>query len=188
VDNRLAKAFVGIIELRDEYTSTHSKNVAKYSLQLGKKLYLNETTLNNLRFAALLHDIGKVAVPDAILHKKTNLTEDEFIKIKNHSIIGANIVKEANFNRTIIVGIRHHHEFFNGEGYPDGLRGKCIPLISRIIAAADAFDAMISKRPYREAFSSKRAIKELKNCAGSQFDPKIIDAFIKLFKDNKLEI
>ena len=188
MDNRLAKAFVGIIELRDEYTSTHSKNVAKYSLQLGKGLQLDKTTLNNLRFAALLHDIGKIAVPDTILHKTTTLTEDEFIEVKRHSIVGAKAVKQANFNDAIILGIRYHYEFFNGDGYPDGLQGEGIPLISRIIAVADAFDAMTSKRPYREAFSHKKAIKELENCSGSQFDPKIVDVFVELFVDSQMSL
>jgi putative nucleotidyltransferase with HDIG domain len=188
VDKRLVKAFVGIIELRDAYTFRHSKNVTKYSLQLGKALKLDDKTINNLKFAGLLHDIGKIAVPDAILRKPTPLTEDEFIEIKRHSIVGANALKESNFNNKVILGVRHHHEFFDGGGYPDGLKGESIPLIARVITVADAFDAMISQRPYRKAFSCKEALKELKACAGSQFDPKFIDVFIKLFKENELKL
>ncbi|SJZ82975.1 HD-GYP domain-containing protein [Selenihalanaerobacter shriftii] len=182
----LAKAFIETIKLKDLYTFNHSKNVCKYSLRIGEELNLEKVTLDNLRYASLLHDIGKVSIPETILHKSTSLTEKEYIEIKKHSMIGANLLKKMNLNDEIVKGVRHHHEFINGQGYPNGLKKEGIPLIARIISIADAFDAMTSTRPYRGPLSTKKTLKELNECRGIQFDSEIVDVFINLIKKGDL--
>ena len=165
------------IEKRDPYTGNHTKRVMEYSLAIGKTLGLEQKELTRLQLAAILHDVGKIGVRDNILLKEGRLTEEEFIGIKQHSIYGAEILAGITHLHNIIPGVKHHHERFDGRGYPDGLSGDNIDIIARIIAVADTFDAMITDRPYRKGLSIDVAFDELKNNAGSQFDPRMVEAF-----------
>ncbi|SJZ39055.1 HD domain-containing phosphohydrolase [Selenihalanaerobacter shriftii] len=183
-NSNLVDTFSKIIELKHLYTSKHSKDVAMYSKAIGIELGLDEKSMYNLRYAALLHDIGKVGISDNILNKPTSLTDQEYKEVQKHPIIGANLLKQVDLSDEIILGVRHHHEYFNGNGYPDKLQGSELSIIARIIAVADAFEAMTSKRPYRNPFSKNEAVCELKACAGSQFDPELVKVFIKAL-DNK---
>jgi len=148
---------------------------------IANKLELNQVELRRLEYLALLHDIGKIGIDEKILRKSSELDAKEWSIIRNHSIIGGSIIKPIKFLPKGDNIIRHHHERFNGSGYPDGLSGENIPLFSRIIAVADSFDAMTTLRPYRETLKADQAIEELKNCSGEQFDPKMVDIFIEAF-------
>ena len=133
-----------------------------------------------MKFAGILHDIGKIGVIKEVLHKPTKLSDLEFALIKNHPVVGEEIIKPVAFLDKIRPVIRHHHERFDGSGYPDGLRGKDIPFLSRIITVADAYDAMTSHRPYRSALSHETAVAEITKYAGTQFDPEIVQAFLEI--------
>lgn len=171
-------ALAKLIEAKDKYTSGHSQRVTEYSLLIAKKLNLSKKEIEMIKFCGLIHDIGKIGINESILQKPSKLTNDEYANIKTHPIIGENVVKHINFLREGLPIIRNHHERYDGKGYPDGLKGKEIPLLARIVAVADAFDAMTSERSYRKAFSLQEAIKELKENAGTQFDPQIVKIFI----------
>lgn len=168
------------IEASDEYTRGHSDRVTKISMEIAKHLKLGRKRIETLKFAGILHDIGKIGVIKEVLHKPAKLSDLEFALIKNHPAMGEEIIKPVAFLDNIRPVIRHHHERFDGRGYPDGLAGNDIPLLSRIIAVADTFDAMTSHRPYRSALSSEAAIAEIKKCAGTQFDPEIVQAFLEI--------
>lgn len=178
-------ALADTIEKRDPYTAGHTKRVMEYSVKTGMELGLEKEDLEKLQLAAILHDIGKIGIRDAILLKEEKLSDDEFKIIQNHSIYGAEILQHVRQLKDIIPGVKYHHEKFDGRGYPFGLKGKEIPIIARIIAVADTFDAMTTDRPYRKGMSREDAIEELKNKAGSQFDPEIVEAFLKVL--NKYE-
>ncbi len=165
------------IEKRDPYTGNHTKRVMEYSLAIGTTLGLEQDELTRLQLAAVLHDVGKIGVRDSVLLKEGPLTDDEFAQIKQHSAYGAEIVANIKRMQEIIPGVRHHHERFDGRGYPDGLRGENIALIARIIAVADTFDAMITDRPYRKGLDLDTAFAELHKNAGGQFDPQVVEAF-----------
>lgn len=166
------------IEAKDPYTRGHCLRVRNFAKAIGKHLRFDKERLFLLELAALLHDIGKIGVSGNILNKKSRLTAKEYADIKMHSDIGADILSKVKFFRPIIPLIRHHHEFYNGNGYPSGLREDQIPLESRILAIADTFDAMISDRPYRRAFSTDKALSVIKEVAGTQLDPQIVKIFI----------
>ena len=134
-----------------------------------------------LKYIALIHDVGKIAIPESILKKPTRLTEAEFNEMKTHSCIGAEVIKDNNFFTGGAAMIKHHHEHWNGSGYPDGLKGEEIPEGARILAVADAFDAMTSDRPYRRAMDPATALQEIREEAGSQFDPRMAEAFTRVF-------
>jgi response regulator RpfG family c-di-GMP phosphodiesterase len=172
--NSMAK----ILDARDPHTSQHSTRVTSLSMAMGKALDLNEHERDVLYIAASLHDIGKVGIPDNILLKPGGLSDEEFAFIKKHPDIGADILKPIPpmFRETEI--IRHHHERYDGKGYPSGLKGNEIPYLSRIIALADSFDAMTSDRPYRKGMSVEEAMKEIERCKGLQFDPDLAEVFI----------
>lgn len=167
------------IEKRDPYTGNHTKRVMEYSLALGRTLGLSEQELQRLELAAVLHDIGKIGVPDTVLLKKGPLDDDEFRQIKMHTIYGEEILCRIPQLSGIIPGVRHHHERFDGRGYPDGLKGDDIDIMARIIAVADTFDAMTTDRPYRRGFPFEEAFEELRKNAGSQFDPAVVEAFFE---------
>jgi len=156
----------------------------EYSLQIAQKLSLPEEEIKSLKYAAILHDIGKIGVRGYILNNPNGLTTSEYDQIKKHSIIGENIIQPIELLQPIRPLIRHHHEWYNGKGYPDGLSGENIPLGARILTVADAYDAMKSDRPYRKALSEEKAIQELKHGSGSQFDPQIIEVFLEILKQN----
>ncbi len=169
---------VEYVETRDPITYGHSENVAIISELIGKAMGLSTKELTDLRAAALLHDVGKVGIPDSILTKPCKLAEDEWELMKTHSEAGAKIVGCTEGLANLAPIIRHHHEWYDGTGYPDGLKREEIPLGARIISIADAHDTMTSERPYSEAMLQESALDELRRCAGTQFDPRLVDIFV----------
>ena len=166
------------LDARDHFSSFHSRNVSHYAVLIGKALDLKASQLDELRTAALLHDIGKIGVSDAIICKPGPLDDEEWSIMTKHSELGANIVSHIPELSACTAAIRHHHERFDGTGYPDKLKGKDIPMEARIIAVAEAYDAMVSPRAYRKAMTHEEAIKELKRCSLSQFDPIVVLSFV----------
>jgi len=176
------KALAQAIEAKDPYTKGHSERVTEYSVLIAEALKSPDDVVDRVRLAGLLHDIGKIGIHDNILLKPGKLTDDEFFEIQKHPEIGEDILRYIEDMREILPGIRNHHERLDGNGYPDGLDDSKIPLLGRIIAVADAFDAMTSDRPYRKALSVDKAIQELKDFSGSQFDKKLVNLFITEYK------
>lgn len=176
------------IDAKDTYTKGHSNRVAGYAVLLGKKLGMNESELEDLRYAAILHDVGKIGVPDVILNKPGRLTDTEYSLIKTHTTIGAEILKGSSTIKDASVIARHHHERYDGSGYPDGFIGEEIPYVSRIVAIADAYDAMNSSRVYRKKMDSAKIREELVRGKGKQFDPDMVDEFIRMFDAGELEL
>ena len=178
-------ALATAIDARDKYTHGHSERVSHYSLVLAMQMIamgLEEYTrefMETVQLSALLHDVGKIGIRDQILNKPAKLTEDEFEVMKTHVTIGANIVKPVKGLTHLADGVLYHHERFDGKGYPFGLKGKDIPLLGRIINVADSYDTMVTARAYKPATPTADAIKELKKCSGTQFDPVMVDAFCK---------
>ena len=162
------------------YRDGHNQRVSSYSLQLGRQLELDEKEMVILETAALLHDFGKICIDEKILIKPSSLTEREKSEIHQHAIKGYYILAGFTEFQDALDGVRTHHERFDGLGYPEGLVKDNIPFIGRIIAVADAYDAMTSKRPYREARTKEQAAREIQGCSGSQFDPIVVDAFITI--------
>lgn len=173
------------LETFDPYTHGHSRRVTEYALTIGKALKLSEDELEHLRYACLLHDIGKVSVPEEIINKPGRLTENEYQLVKQHVKVGVDIIKQLEFLEAVSPAIRYHHERVNGKGYPYGVKQSDLPLFARIIAVADGFDAMTSERPYRGPLSKDEAIEELKKYASSQFDPHIVEIFVRIIEDEK---
>lgn len=169
-----------MLDAKDHYTEGHSQRVTKFAIYLAKALRLSLSDQDMLKKAGLLHDIGKVGVPENVLNKPGPLTPEEFELIKKHPVLSEKICSPLRSMKNILGIIRHHHESFDGKGYPDGLRGEEIPLGSRILAVADAFDAMGSDRPYRKGMPKEKVIKVLKEGAGVQWDPKLVDLFTNL--------
>jgi diguanylate cyclase (GGDEF)-like protein/putative nucleotidyltransferase with HDIG domain len=180
------RALAAAIDARDERMRGHSEKVAIYSLAIGQALGLSDYEINSLRTAALLHDVGRIAVPDAILYKPGMLTEDERNIVKTHSERGAEILAKVPQLDYVAKIVRHHHEHYDGNGYPDGLCGENIPLASRIIAASDAFDAMTSERAYRSASDAQNVILQMKGLKNLQFDPRVIDVIDELITSGKI--
>jgi putative nucleotidyltransferase with HDIG domain len=169
-------SLVGAVNDHDTYTGGHSCRVADYTAALGRVLGLPRAEVSFLRQAGLVHDIGKIGIPDKILRKNGKLTDDELHLIRLHPILGASILSRfPNMERMIPI-VLHHHERWDGSGYPSGLSGVDIPRESRAIFVADAFDAMTTDRPYGEILSTEEALAELRRCSGEQFDPKLVDA------------
>jgi len=181
--NRLFVESIGAlsdaIEIRDAYTAGHSQQIALYCLAIAEELGLSEKEQELLHFAALLHDIGKIGVSDAILRKPGMLSAQELVEMRRHCAIGARVAKRIEKLRTVVPIIYHHHERYDGAGYPDGLQGEAIPLLARVLAVADALGAMTSDRPYRRAFSMERALDEIRRASGSQFDPVVVEALFR---------
>ncbi len=172
------------IEKRDPYTGGHTKRVLDYSLLIAEGLNFSAKRIDKLKISAILHDIGKIGIPDSILNKKGPLTNKEKELMNKHPEIGAEIVSHIEEMDDVIGGIKYHHENYDGSGYPFGLKGKEIPLFARIIAIADTFDAITTERPYKKALSKDYAIEELVKNKNHQFDPELIDIFVKKFKDH----
>ncbi|MDD5465539.1 MAG: HD-GYP domain-containing protein, partial [Candidatus Omnitrophica bacterium] len=170
------------IEAKDYYTSEHGENMVSIAVEIGKKLNISEKELENLKHAAILHDLGKIGIPDKILHKKGKLNENELKKIRAHPQIGAEIIRSVHFLSAVVPIVLHHHERFDGLGYSSGLKGKDILLGARIIAVADVYQALVSDRPYRKAYSKKEALKIIQEGAGTQFDPEIVKIFLEISK------
>jgi putative nucleotidyltransferase with HDIG domain len=168
------------VEAKDPYTAGHSARVQRVALALGRELGLGDEELEALRLGGLFHDIGKIAIPDAILLKPALLTEDEFERMKEHSAEGARIVGKLGSLRPIVPLIRHHHERWDGRGYPDGQAGEDIPLLAAIVGLADAWDAMTTERPYAAAMSAQDALEEIRRGSGGQFAPAVAQAMLRV--------
>jgi putative nucleotidyltransferase with HDIG domain len=167
------------VEAKDPYTAGHSLRVQRISLSIGRELGLTIKDLDALRYGGLFHDIGKIAIPDALLTKPGRLTDEEYELMKRHSAEGARIVGKFSRLRDSVPIIRHHHERWDGRGYPDGLAGEDIPLAAAIAGLADAWDAMTIERPYQRALSTEEALEEVRSCRGTQFVPAVVDAFFE---------
>jgi putative nucleotidyltransferase with HDIG domain len=179
------KALTKAIDVKDHYTFGHSERVTNYSLTIAEKLNFSQDELHKLRRACVLHDVGKIGISETILNKPGGLTNEEFAAIKKHPAKGAEIIEGIPFLEDIIRVVYHHHERFDGKGYPDGVAGETIPLGARIMAVADTYDAMTSNRPYRKRLDKRVAFDEIRNCAGSQFDPDVVSAFIEAFQEGR---
>jgi len=182
----MVKSLVFAIEAKDLYTSGHSERVSHYSMLIGRKLELTEKETNDLKWASILHDIGKIGIPERILNKTDRLTDDEFEIIKGHPAKGGKILRPVAQLAGSLSAIIHHHERYDGGGYPHGLKGEDIPLAARIIAVADTFDAINSTRAYRPARKPEEALAAIEAVAGSQLDPYIVQVFKKIYKEPHL--
>lgn len=165
------------IDAKDPYTNGHSKRVTEYSLNIGKAMGLDEEKLENLKYLAILHDVGKIGIKDSILGKEAPLSDEEFSIMKTHTLIGEKILGEMNSLKSMVIGAKYHHEKYNGKGYTENLKGEEIPLEARIIAVADTYDAMTTDRPYRRGLDHNVAVEEINRCSGTQFDPEIVKYF-----------
>lgn len=180
------------IDAKDHYTHGHISRVTSLSLAIADKLaqedkkIFDKKFLQNLHIASLLHDIGKIGIPENILNKEGLLTDEERKKIREHPLMGVTILRPIHELQDCLLGVKYHHERYDGSGYPEGLKGDQIPLIAAIISVADAFDAMISDRPYRKALSKESAITEMKLQAGKQFNPEVVSSLIGLYQENRI--
>jgi len=170
------------LEAKDIYTSGHSQRVTEISVAIAKDLGIPPDSIDKIRLAGLVHDIGKIGVKESILNKPASLTDDEFKHIKSHCEAGEHILTPIVEGEEILKAVRHHHERYDGSGYPDRLKGEQIPLGARILAVADTYDAMTSERPYRAAMSDETACAEIERCKSTQFDPEVADAFLRTRK------
>ncbi len=174
------EALTAAIDAKDRYTCGHSQRVAHLSARLARAIGLGEATVKRLHIAGMVHDVGKIGVPERVLCKPGRLTDDEFAWIRRHPEMGYHILKDIPQLQDVLPGVLHHHERWDGNGYPHGLSGEGIDLFGRIIALADSFDAMSSNRTYRSAMSRDKVLEEIMNCAGTQFDPDLVPVFVKL--------
>ena len=171
-----------VLEAKDPYTKFHSENVAKFARKIAKSMGYGAEDVELIQIAGILHDFGKIGVKEGVLNKVGHLTDKEFDAVKRHPVIAATILEPIEELNSVIADIRHHHEYYNGHGYPSGLKGEEIPLGARILQVADAYDAMTSQRSYHDPMDKGEAIRELRRCAGSQFDPRIVEVFVKLLE------
>jgi len=174
------KTLGAIVDAFDWHTERHSEKVREYALAIAREMDLEPEHIKAIEYAAYIHDVGKIGVDMNIIRKPGKLTEEEWRQIIKHPLLGANIAKQMDTLNVLSPLIMHHHEKYNGKGYPDGLEKENIPLGARILAVADAYDAMTSERPYRKALSKEEAINEIKKGSGVQFDPKVVNAFLKI--------
>jgi putative nucleotidyltransferase with HDIG domain len=181
------KAFNKLTEAKDTYTGHHASRVESYAVALARYINLPENKIENVRMAALLHDIGKIGISDLVLKKTSALTEEEYEQIKQHPTIGADIIQSVHFLKDVSAIIRHHHERYDGKGYPDHLVGDAITNESAILALADVYDAITSTRSYRNPVTLEEAINEISKNAGTQFNPKLAEKFAELLKKSKGE-
>ena len=186
--NETILSIANAVEARDKRTGRHSFRVAVYSMLIAAELGFNDDDLENIRQISLLHDIGKIGVPDSILNKPAKLTEEEYQIMKTHVDIGGEILKDFSYIKNVADGAKYHHERYDGKGYTSGLKGEDIPLTARIIGIADAFDAMTSNRVYRNAMKMEDVIEELKKGSGSQFDPKLVNIMLDLLSSGRIDV
>ena len=182
--NECLKSFSHVDHEQDTYTKEHSDRVASYAVLIGEKLNLSEDDLYTLRLGAIYHDIGKVGISAKIVFKDTKLDDDEYIEMKKHTFIGSDILSQSDTFKNIIPIVKYHHERYDGKGYPEGLKGEEIPLLTRIVSVADTFDAMTSNRVYRNALDMNFVKSEIANVAGTQLDPTIANTFLDILNNN----
>lgn len=182
--NDIVMSMVNMLETYDKYTKGHSMNVSRISIKIAEKLDLEKNDIEKLYWAGFLHDIGKMFIPESILNKPDRLTSAEYEIMKKHSEYAYEVLNRSENLKDVGNIVLHHHERYDGKGYPNNLKEKEIPLLSRIISVADAYDTIISKRPYKDVMSKEKAVHELKNNSGSQFDPEIVETFIEIIKNN----
>ncbi len=187
VYDKAVYALGAALDLRDPETEDHCRRVSEISLMLGEALEVERDGLQDLKWGAYLHDVGKIGIPAEILSKPSGLTEEEMQVMRKHTVYGYNMLRSIDFLNNASVVVLHHHEKYDGTGYPDGLRGEEIPMFARIFAAVDAFDAMAWDRPYRKAMSYRDATAELERCSGAHFDPAVLEAFMR-FSPEELQI
>lgn len=189
---RTTIALAAAIEAKDNYTHGHTTRVTNLSLEIARRIVqrerkaLDDKFMENLHIASLLHDIGKIGIPEYILNKRGDLTVGERNKIRKHPLIGAAILKPIKELEEPLLGIKYHHERYDGLGYPEGLKGERIPLIASIISVADSFDAMITDRPYRAALGRHEAMTEIRRLSSKQFNPQVADAFFELYQKERI--
>ncbi len=179
-------AIISLVDAKDPYTDDHSLRVAQYSLMLAEEMGWDRDAVEKLYYIAMLHDIGKVGVPDSILKKTSRLSDAEYQIMKTHTSIGATILKEMNFLDSVDEGALYHHEKYDGTGYPFGLKGEEIPMTARILCLADSFDAMNTVRVYRDKCDESYIIEEIRKGRGTQFDPDVVDAFFRCIEKNRI--
>ncbi len=184
----LVRALVSAIEAKDKYTRGHTERVTLYASALADEIGLREDQRQDLLFGAVLHDVGYLGVPEEVLRKPNGITEEQLAELRRHPLIGADILRGIPLLRNALDGVRYHHENYDGSGYPDGLAGEDIPLIARVIAVADSFDAMTSDRRYRKGKSKEDAAQEIHAARGAQFDPAVADAFVRLLESGRLDV
>ena len=181
--NQSLVTFAHAIDAKDQNTNGHSERVAIYSAEIAKRMGMSDEEQEQIYYMGMLHDIGKIGIPDAILKKPGKLTEEEMQIIRNHPTIGGEILKDFTAIQGISDGARYHHERYDGNGYNEGLKGEEIPLAARIICVADSYDTMSSKRVYKELHEENYILSELDQCSGKQFDPEIVPFMIEMIKD-----
>ena len=179
-----AQTLLNTITAKDNYTGEHSKRVTSYCRLFAKFLELDDISTDNLLKAASFHDVGKIGIPDSVLLKEGKLTDEEYDTIKLHPVIAANIFSVSDIFKDIVPIIKHHHERYDGNGYPDKLKGENIEYLARVLSLCDSFDAIVSRRPYKDERSIQSALEEIKRCSGTQFDPNLADKFIVLVNNN----
>jgi len=172
-------ALAEAIEAKDHSTRGHSERMVKFVTFIGKHFGMTKQELKDMEMAAILHDVGKIGIDKSVFLKPGKLTPEEYEIIKNHSVIGANIIGRVTFMKGAALYVKHHHERWDGNGYPDKIKGDNIPLGARILAVVDSFDAMMSERPYKKPMTLEESFTELKRNSGSQFDPNIVETFLK---------
>jgi putative two-component system response regulator len=180
----VVQSLADAIDAKDTYTNGHSGRVAQYSKEIARRYGYRGKKLDDIYMMGLLHDVGKIGVPDAVINKPAKLNDEEFEKIKNHPVMGARILKNIKEMPALITGARWHHERFGGGGYPDGIEGKEIPEEARIIAVADSYDAMSSRRSYRDALPQKTVREEIEKGKGTQFDPEFADIMLAMIDED----
>lgn len=185
---KILRVMAKLLEERDQYTEHHSENVAAIACSIAKKLGFSDEQLSKLEMAGFLHDFGKIGIKDSILQKPGRLTVEEYEVIKRHPTIAQVILEPVQGLEDIIPWIKYHHEKWDGSGYPDGIEGENIPLPARILAVADAFDSMNSRRTYHEPYEEAKIMSELVDNRGTQFDPDVIDVFVEILKNSELEL
>ena len=181
----IVQSLADAIDAKDTYTKGHSGRVAEYSREIAKRFGYSRKDQNDIYMMGLLHDVGKIGIPDTVINKPARLTDEEFDLIKNHPVMGARILKNITEMPRLATGARWHHERYDGNGYPDGLKEKEIPEEARIIAVADAYDAMTSRRSYRSSLDQQKVRSEIENGRGSQFDPVFADIMLRMIDEDK---
>lgn len=184
ISMQIVKALSSVVDAKDTYTNGHSLRVAEYSGEIARRAGLSKEMQDDIYMMGLLHDVGKIGVPDAVINKSVHLTEDEYAVIKKHPVTGVRILKNIKDFPRLVIGARWHHERYDGMGYPDGIAGEAIPLEARIIAVADAYDAMSSRRSYRDVLPQETVRSEIEKGKGTQFDPVITEIVLSMIDED----